>query len=72
MNNLLGLSAIIRLQLIQRLGSIVADQNVQHQFPKIFNGLGLFGEEYVIKMLEGAMPHALYTPRNVPYPCVRN
>ena len=38
------------------------------QFPKVFNGLGTFGEEYTIKLKEGASPHALYTPRNVPLP----
>ena len=38
------------------------------QFPKVFIGLGTFGEEYTIKLEEGASPHALYTPRNVPLP----
>ena len=38
------------------------------QFPKVFNGLGTFGEEYTIKLEEGGSPHALYTPRNVSLP----
>ena len=67
-NNLLGLSAITSLQLIRRICSIVTHQNVQQQFPKVFGGLGTFGEEYVIKLHDEATPHALYTPRNVPIP----
>ena len=67
-NNLLGLSAIISLQLICRLCSNVTHQNVQQQFPKVFGGLGTFGEEYVIKLHDEATPHILYTPRNVPIP----
>ena len=31
-------------------------------------GLGTFGEDYTIKLQEGAVPHALYTSRNVPIP----
>ena len=50
------------------LCSIVTHQNVQQQFPKVFGGLGIFGEEYVIKLHDEATPHALYTPRNVPIP----
>ena len=66
-NNLLGLFAIISLQLIYQLSSIVTHQNVQ-QFPKVFGGLGTYGGEYVIKLHDEATPHALYTPRNVPIP----
>ena len=62
------LSAITSLQLICRLCSIVTHQKVQQQFPKVFGGLGTFGEEYVIKLHDEAIPHALCTPRNVPIP----
>ena len=67
-NNLLGLPAIAGLQLVQRLCSTETELDIMKQFPKVFNGLGTFGEEYTIKLEEGASPHALYTPRNVLLP----
>ena len=53
---------------MKRLGAISTVQDVSQQFPKLFNGLGTFGEDFTIKLQEGAVPHALYTPRNVPIP----
>ena len=64
-NNLLGLHAIAGLQLVQRLCSTETELDIM---TKVFNGLGTFGEEYTIKLEEGASPHVLYTPRNVPLP----
>ena len=49
-NNLLGLPAITGLQLVQRLCSTSKEEDVKHQFPTVFNGLGTFGEEYEIKL----------------------
>ena len=34
----------------------------------MFTGLGTLGNEYQIKLQEGAKPYALFTPRNVPIP----
>ena len=67
-NNLLGLPAITGLNLVKQLCETSAEQSIKDRFPKVFNGLGTMGEEYTIKLQEGAKPHALYTPRNVPLP----
>ena len=34
----------------------------------MFQGLGCLGEEYTIKLKEGAEPYSLFSPRNVPIP----
>ena len=34
-------------------------------FPKVFQGLGIMGEAYSIKLKPGAKPQAIYAPRNV-------
>jgi len=52
-NNLLGLSAITALQLIQRINAthqVPAD--ILEQFPKVFTGLGTLGGDYTIKLKE--------------------
>ena len=67
-NNLLGLPAIISLQLLYRVNSVDVGADMRKEFPKAFSGLGNLGDEYHIKLKEGAVPHALYTPRNVPIP----
>ena len=67
-NNLLGLPAIIFLQLIRRASSIQTGDDIRKQFPKVFSGLGTLGEPYQIKLREGAIPHSIYTPRAVPMP----
>ena len=38
------------------------------KYPILFEGLGNFGEEYTIRIKDEAQPHALYTPRSVPFP----
>lgn len=38
------------------------------RFGKMFEGLGIFAEEYTIKLQEDARPYAIYTPRSVPIP----
>ena len=65
-NNLLGLPAITALRLLSRVESV--DTEVHQQFQGMFEGLRNFGEEYTIKLREGAHPHAIYTPRSVPIP----
>ena len=44
------------------------DHDAIKQFPKVFTGLGTFGEEYHIKQRENAVPYALYVSRNIPIP----
>ena len=68
-NNLLGLPALTSLQIVQRVDTTytsVADAT--KDFPKVFSGLGNFGEPYTIQLKEDAKPYALFTPRNVPLP----
>ena len=68
-SNLLGLPAITSLKLLLRAHSIhQSGEDIRKQFPKVFNGPGTLGEEYVIKMKPDAVPYALYTPRNVMMP----
>ena len=68
-SNLLGRPAITSLQLLYRANGIHSvASDIWKQFPNVFSGLGNLGEEYQIKLKEGAVPHALYTPRNVPIP----
>ena len=67
--NLLGLPAIQALQIVQRLDAVEAqEQSIREQFPKLFTGLGNFGEDYDIQIKEGAVPHCVFTPRHVPFP----
>ena len=50
--NLLGLSAIISLQLLSRINSTTKDctaDYLQQEFPSLFQGLGNLGEEYCIE-----------------------
>ena len=37
-------------------------------YPDVFTGLGNLGEPYKIELKPDARPHAIYTPRRVPYP----
>ena len=68
-NNLLGLPALTALQLVQRMDTTYTSlADVKEEFPKVFEGLGDFGEPYSIALKEDAKPYALFTPRNVPIP----
>ena len=71
-NNLLGLPAITALQLLSWAEAIqspgVDATEIRGKYPKLFEGLGNFGEEYTIRIKDEAQPHALYTPRAVPFP----
>ena len=64
-NNLLGLPAITALKLIQRVDATYSGkEDVLERFPKVFTGLGTMGEDYTIRLEEGARPRSLLTPRS--------
>ena len=42
--------------------------DVKEEFPRLFNGLGNFGELYEIILKDDAKPYVLFTPRNVAIP----
>ena len=67
-NNLLGLPAVVALQLIHRVNSVRTGDDIQKMFPKVFSGLGTMGEPYQIKLKEGALPHSIYAPRTIAIP----
>ena len=67
--NLLGLPAIKALHLVSRVDTVVSTkQEVEREFPGLFQGLGNLGEPYTIQLKADSKPHAIYTPRNVPIP----
>ena len=66
--NLLGLPVIDGLRLLSKTFAIRTEDKIRGQFPQVFTSLGTMGEEYVIKLKEGAVPFALYTSRNVSFP----
>ena len=67
-NNLLGLTAITGLHLIQRVNAThQGSVDILKRFPKVFTGLGTLGGDYTIRLKEDAHPFALYTPRRVPF-----
>ena len=67
--NLLGLPAIIEMNLAARLDSTTDyDSLVQNRFQSVFKGLGNLGEPYTIQLKENATPHAIFSARNIPLP----
>ena len=67
--NLLGLPAITSLNLAARVYDIGSHrQSFMKAYPKVFQGLGNFGEPYDIKLKPNAQPYCLYTPRRVLLP----
>ena len=69
--NLLGLPTITALELAATCrvnATAEANAEVQDRFPSVFQGLGNLGEEYEIRLKEGATPHSLFAPRHVPLP----
>ena len=50
------------------MNSVDIGGDMRREFPKVFSGLGNLGDEYRIEVKEGAVPYALFTPRNVPIP----
>ena len=70
-SNLLGLPAIMGLNLVARIESIdvaVSDKSLKEGFPKVFTGLGNLGEHYTIQLKPNSEPYALFVPRCVPLP----
>ena len=71
-SHLLGLPVILDLQLVHRIDPAkVAQPKVVKQFSQVFQGLGIIGEEYHIKLREDAKPYSLYVPRIVLIPLSR-
>ena len=71
--NLLGLPAIVALQLVTRMDSLDSSAEHQiiqiiHQFPTVFKGLGTLGGEYTIQLRSDAKPFSLYSARHIPLP----
>ena len=71
--NLLGLPAISALNLVVRLDATVEGPNntqamVIQKYPSVFQGLGNLGEEYEIKLKDGAKPYSLMAPRHIALP----
>ena len=66
--DLMGLPAITSLNLARQIGQTIAKTDFKQRFPKVFSGLGNLGDEYCIKLRDGAVPYSLFTPRNVDIP----
>lgn len=64
---LLGLPAIEALGVIKFVDAIEDKQN-EYMYPQLFCGLGTMPGEYTIRMKEGAVPFAIFTPRRIPIP----
>ena len=70
-NNLLSKPAIQAFQLLTPAPEVHNVEKVpdfRAEYPKLFKGLGLIGQEYRIPLKENAVPVCLYTPRRVPHP----
>lgn len=66
---LLGLPAIQAMGLVHRVNEVTqSDTDFKALYPAVFQGLGKLNEPHHIELEEGAIPHALSTPRRVPLP----
>ena len=63
---LLGRPAIAALNIFQFIGSLDV-KGLEDQFPDIFKGIGVMHGEYEIKLKPNAEPHAIQSPRRVPF-----
>lgn len=64
---LLGLPAILKLNLVARLDNV--DANIlKRMYPKLCQGLGMVRQPYTIKLKPNVTPFSLVTPRRVPLP----
>ena len=61
--NLLGLPAILALNILSRLDNLSTTSTIPSQFPDLFQGLGTMKTEYEIKLQHEARPFALSTAR---------
>ena len=68
--NLLGLPAILALNLATRVAEVSDDYCllIQKKYPKVFTGLGTVQGDYTIKLQSNAQPCAIYVARYVPIP----
>ena len=67
--NLLGLPAILALDLVARVEETVETlPHIVERYPTLFQGLGSLGEPYDIQLKPDAQPYALFTSRNIPLP----
>ena len=68
-NNLLGLPAIVTMNLLVKVDSLSdARTKWKEQFPTVFSGLGNLDEAYEIQLKPDTKPFSLYTARHVPLP----
>ena len=66
--NLLGLPAILALNILSRVDDLSTTSTIPAQFPDLFQGLGTLKTEYEIKLQREAKPYALSTTRRIPIP----
>ena len=71
-SNLLGLPVISVLHLVTRTDSVQTEttenQSWLQRYPEIFSGLGNLSGDYTIQLRSDARPHAIFTPRHIPFP----
>ena len=67
-HNLLGLPAILSLNILSRVDDFSCTSTIPLEFPDLFQGLGTLKTEYTIKLRSDAKPHALSTARRIPIP----
>ena len=58
----MGKPAIEALQVVTLNIQSITSENVQEEFPKLFNGLGKLDGAYTIKLREGCNPLRSYNP----------
>ena len=68
-SNLLGLPAIMALQLLAKVKSLQDETAaIKRKLPQLFQGLGTMKGEYDIRLKPNATPHAPFTAKNMPIP----
>ena len=68
-NNLLGLPAIIALNILTQVNAVHSmDNPIANKFPDLFHGMGTMKDEYEIKLKANAKPYSLFSARRVPIP----
>ena len=65
-NNLLGLPAIRKLEMLSHVCTI--EKSIISQYPALFTGLGTFAQAYTIKLKPNHKPFALSAPCNILLP----
>jgi hypothetical protein len=72
---LLGLRACEDLEMVKRINRVEAPKPTavkpKKEFPKLFKGLGKIETPHHIKLKEGSKPFAVFTPRRVPLPLMK-